>query len=180
MGLRGVLILQSLHIAEQENNLFVIPIDPIVFMRNQNDFRGIGLRAGVHTGFSFCPDFAIFGNFAAALISGKFKILNYQETTEEDFPLPYLNVRDSFWSIKPELEAALGLRWGRDVCKGRARIELHAAWEELWWPSQNQMRRYLSPSVLNSNGDLVNISLSITEKGDLGMHGMTFGARLEF
>ena len=114
-GLVGVIILQNYNVTETVN----IPTpsagritNPTISIRNFNNYRGIGLRGGLNSGLHFCSDWEVFGNFAASVISGKFKVLNYQTTNDNTFPRPYMNVVDRFWSVKTELEAALGLRWG--------------------------------------------------------------------
>ncbi len=182
VGVRGVLILQNYNVTEVVD----IPtpsagriVNPSVYVRNFNNFRGIALRAGLNSGYHFFPEWEVFGGFAASLISGKFKVLNYQTTNDNTFPHPYMNVVDRFWSVKPELEAALGVRWGRDFAD-RCHIQFDVSWEELWLPGQNQMRRYLTPTVDNASTLTIDMPQSINEKGDLGIYGLTFGARLDF
>jgi len=182
-GLRGVIILQNYNVTEVVN--IPVPVamrivNPTVSVRNFNNYRGIALRAGLNSGYHFFPEWEVFGSFAASVISGKFKVLNYQTTNDNTFPKPYMNVVDRFWSVKPELEAALGIRWGRDFADDRCHIQFDVAWEELWLPSQNQMRRYLTPTIPNAMGTTIDMPQSINEKGDLGLYGITIGARLDF
>lgn len=182
-GLVGVIILQNYNVTEIINDSAPSNgriANPTVSIRNYNNYRGIGLRGGLGSGFHFFSDWEVFGNFAASLISGKFKVLNYQTTNDNTFPHPYMNVVDRFWSVKTEFEAALGLRWGRNFSGDRCHIQFDVSWEERWLPGQNQMRRYLTPTIFNGMGLTVDMPQSINEKGDLGLYGLTFGARLDF
>jgi hypothetical protein len=182
IGIRAVRIHQKYSIEQEENHPGIHPPNPHDFVRNRNNFKGIGLRAGANTLWLFCRNFGLYGNLAFSLISGKFEVLNYQRTTllsQNPFlghPVPYLNSNDHFGSIKPCVEIEAGFHWETKICKDKAGISFHAGWQEIWWPQQNQMRRYLNSGL----GDAIPYPQSIREKGDLGIHGLVAGARIGF
>ncbi|MBI2742377.1 MAG: hypothetical protein HYX48_00475 [Chlamydiales bacterium] len=184
-GLRGVLILQRYKIDQEENHPGITPPNQHDFVNNINNFRGVAIRAGLDTVWYFAKHFGLYGDFAASLASGKFEILNRQRTQSPRFPDPYINQEDHFFAIKPCLEAALGFQWDTGLCCERYHIGLDIGWEMLWWPHQNQMRRYLSNPVPVSTvvgGELLMLDdgRSITEKGDLSIQGLVVGLTFGF
>lgn len=186
VGLRGVLILQRYKIDQEENHPGVIPRNQHDFVNNQNDFRGVALRVGLDSVWNFSRHFGLYGDLAASLASGKFQILNRQHTQAPKFPDPYINQEEHFFAVKPCLEAALGFQWETGLSCERYHIGLNAGWQMLWWPHQNQMRRYLSNPVpfehVSEDGTILILddSRSITEKGDLSMQGVVIGLNFGF
>lgn len=134
-----------------------------------NDFWGVGLRTGVNTDWVLAQGFSIFGNAAASLLYGKFKIeqhLQTPSTATQSFDLEdhhYMNV--------PNAELALGLSWGSHFSQNKYYFSLKAAYEFHVWFDQLNMRRFWAGSNSFSN--------DVVSRGNLTLNGFSLRASLD-
>lgn len=139
---------------------------------NQNDFWGIGTRAGINTDWMLGKGWCLFGNIAASILFGKFEIdqsyhLPANITTgisqgyDIDFDL-YQNV--------PNFEIAIGIGWGKYFNKKRNHVALRAAYEFHEWWDQNNMRKFSSggPNYVND----------VVSRGNFTLNG--FSLKVQF
>ncbi len=107
--------------------------------RHNQDFWGIGLRAGLNTAWHFTHDWSIYGDIAASELACRFndrkKVADTFTTT--DFQnITLLN--KSFSIVRPVLEIALGVRYETFFSRDRYQFFVQAGWEQQIWWDQNQ------------------------------------------
>ncbi len=147
-------------------------------LRNTHNFRGIGLRGGVHSLWLFNTHLGLFGNAAFGLIGGRFCV--QQKMTETLNTIPpsilqgtYVNTRTNFHHLVPELEAALGLHIEPGTYKDRYHFEVDLGWEYTLWFHQNQLFNYSGESLTSSGS-------GNRARGNLSLQGFTASAKLYF
>ncbi|HSW70656.1 MAG TPA: Lpg1974 family pore-forming outer membrane protein [Gammaproteobacteria bacterium] len=134
-----------------------------------NDFWGVGSRAGVDTNFLFGKGFRLFGNVAASMLFGKFEIeqnLTYPTLLSQDgFDLDY-----HFYQNVPNFELIIGLGWGRYFGCKQYHVALDLAYEFHEWWDQLNLRRFFSGSPTYTN--------DVVSRGNLTMNGLSL--KLQF
>lgn len=150
-----------------------------VSLKNHNDYSGAGFKIGLDSLWHFNRYFGLFANGSFSLLGGSFSM---KETgTHVGFNVPvaqtnipnigFLNTRDNFFAIAPEIEVALGFNFQVTPKRDHYRFELNAGWEYLLWFEQNQMRFYV---------DDVSKGKYIRERANLQLMGFTLNAALHF
>lgn len=135
-----------------------------------NDFWGVGSRAGVDSEWLLGKGWKLFGNVAASMLFGKFDIeqnLNYGTGTgsTNGFDLDY-----DFYQNTPNFEMILGVGWGTHFSKRRYHVALDLAYEFHEWFDQLNMRRFYSGANFYAN--------DVVSRGNLTLNGVSF--RLQF
>lgn len=137
-----------------------------------NDFWGIGARAGLDTDWVLGKGWCLFGNIAASMLFGKFEIDQSltippaaQGGNSEGFDIRY----DYFQNV-PNFEIALGLGWGHYFNKKRNHVALRAAYEFHEWWDQLNMRKFSSGGFAYANDTVA--------RGNFTLNG--FSLKLQF
>lgn len=132
-----------------------------------NDFWGIGSRAGIDTDWILGKGWCLFGNVAFSMLFGSFEIdqnLSIPGANANGFDLKY-----DFFQNVPNFEIILGIGWGRYFDKNKYHICLRAAYEFHEWWDQLNMRRFWDGGP-NYDNDVVS-------RGNLTLNG--FSLRLQ-
>ncbi len=109
---------------------------------NDNDFWGVGARAGLNSDWILGKGWCLFGNIAASMLFGKFEIDQHYTlpgANSEGYDLDY-----DFYQNVPNFEIALGIAWGKYFNKKRNHVALRAAYEFHEWWDQNNLRKFFS------------------------------------
>ncbi|HSX25705.1 MAG TPA: Lpg1974 family pore-forming outer membrane protein [Chlamydiales bacterium] len=148
-----------------------------------NDFWGVGARAGLNSDWLLGKGFCLFGNTAMSMLYGKFDIDQHLATPAAQ----YSGVNNGFdvdadhYMNVPNLEIILGLGWGQHFDKNRYHVGLRAAYEFHYWWNQLNLRRFWSG---NFQGAGVNTSTGgsytndVVSRGDFSLSG--FSLSLQF
>ena len=154
-GLKGTWQKQSMHVDYSFRG------QGGVRSQNQNNFSGIGPRAGVDTAWHFPGTWSFFADLAFSAIWGAFYI------EREDYLLSSgknsINEVESFHSTKPVMELGIGIRKEEWFHHDRYHFSLQVGWETQIWYSQNQFS-------FNPNAS----------SGDLNIQGVTVKGRFDF
>lgn len=147
---------------------------------NENDFWGIGARAGLDTDWILGKGWCLFGNIAASMLFGKFEI-------DQNFTLPGAtqvdgyNIDYDFYQNVPNFEIALGIGWGKYFNKKRNHVALRAAYEFHEWWDQLNVRKFYSGSTGAVGGAAVGTGIYVNDtvsRGNFTLNG--FSLRLQF
>jgi len=140
-----------------------------------NDFWGVGARAGLDTDWILGKGWCLFGNIAASMLFGKFQI-------EQNLTLPGVSaqgfdLRNNYYQNVPNFEMALGIAWGKYFNKKRNHVGLRAGYEFHEWFDQLNMRRFFSGS--EGFGTTVDAYANdVVSRGNLTLNG--FSLKLQF
>ncbi|MBS0649336.1 MAG: hypothetical protein JSS10_08960 [Verrucomicrobia bacterium] len=174
LGLRGAIINQDFDITYK--NLLEIrgrtPF-PKAKVDLDNDFWGVGLRGGVKAKWMFSRDWGVFGNFAGSLLWGR--IENKTKLDQPEGGGIWIDEKHHRQTVKGNLEIALGLAWDYYFSTAqhpnRYHLGLTLAWEQLVWFHQNEID-YFPTHLITTH--------SFKQQGNLGLSGVTLGARFDF
>ncbi len=145
----------------------------------KNNFWGLGLRGGVDSDWGFGEGFSAFGNLAASLLVGQFKIEQIETRTTASPIETRLNITDTSFVARPILDMILGLRYESLLYEDRYFLELQLAWEQHLFFKQNQLMKFpVSSSGLALQREYP--GLFVSNHGDLDTHGITLTARFAF
>ena len=148
-----------------------------ILVKQRNNFWGIGFRAGLDTRWPLSQGFSIYGNFAAALLWGHFHLSDHQagdpSTVFGSNQARFISsIFSSIERLRPNLQAALGLRWDKYIKKNRYHWGVNVGYEFNEWFDQNELYR-----IVSSNFSLQNLT---HPGGDFGFQGWNFGLRFDF
>lgn len=180
-GLKAAKIDQHFHVSYRNDgptSLFVtIPTGTANTVHEKNDFRGIGLRAGVGTlwEISECYGLSFYGNAAVSLLVSEIEV-EQKQNIWQGAPLSSfqeaVDLKSKFHPLLPVAELAFGLEWAKGLCCDQYRIHIFGGVEGQYWWRQNYLEHFTgvtSPSVQY---------IRTTE--DLGIYGINLGARFDF
>jgi hypothetical protein len=173
-GLRGVWIDQDY---EAKLKGGVIPPSSLVVkdhLKIDNDFKGVGLRAGVDSEWDLCHNLSIYGNAAYSLIYGHFKLQQHENLQTEGAarPTPVENIRDAFHQVVSIGEMAIGLRWDYTFANCSTALRLQAGWEFNAYFGQNKFEHF-------GTGSTSTLAF-IANNEDLTTQGFVLSARVDF
>lgn len=135
-----------------------------------NDFWGIGARAGVDTDWILGKGWGLFGNVAASMLAGKFDIT--QNMTLPSGSDGY-DIRHEYFQNTPNFEIVLGLSWGRFFDKNKYHVGLKAAYEFHEWFDQLNMLKFASASGTGAYG------VDTVSRGNLSFNGFSLQLQLD-
>jgi hypothetical protein len=189
-GLRGAWIDQDYHLT-----LDGITInnskDNQSFKWIDSDFRSLGFRTGLDSAWRFNSHFSFFSKASISLLYGdfhnKYKCIRTIPAAGA-FDQTIADIHNHYQSMKTEIEFALGFSYQTLFNQNKMGFACDIAWEYQNWMNLNQLYRPLMgdgssaynagppPSVYNYNsgGRFGHLN------GDLGIMGLTVGARLDF
>ncbi len=144
-----------------------------------NDFWGIGARAGVDTDWILGKGWCLFGNIATSMVFGKFKV--QQNLTLPGAAADGFNIQNDFYQNAPNLEMALGIGWGKYFNKKRNHVGLRAAYEFHEWWDQLYMRKFFSGATGAVGGVAATTGIYSSDtvsRGNFSLNG--FSLKLQF
>lgn len=144
-----------------------------------NNYWGVGARAGLDSDWMLGKGWCLFGNLAASMLFGQF-------TIDQNMSLPGsaadgFDIRYDFYQNTPNFELVLGIGWGYYFNKKRNHVGLRAAYEfHEWWDLFNMRKFYSGASGLPA-GALTNTGIyanDVVSRGNFTLNG--FSLRLQF
>lgn len=146
-----------------------------------NDFWGVGSRAGINTDWILGKGWCLFGNVAFSMLFGKFEIdqnLTYPAGSTDGFDLNY-----DFFQNVPNMEIILGIGWGKFFDKNKYHIGLRAAYEfHEWWDQLNLRKFFSGSATVPSNATPVSAAGYANDtvaRGNLTLNGFTLRLSLD-
>ncbi len=142
-----------------------------VLLKNQN--WGLGPRVGIYSSWHLAKHWDFYGKAAASLLFSWFDIKNKTTNTDLLRPvvtLPSLGLNDHFYTIKTNLELALGIQWESTIFE-QQHLVIKAGWEQQYWFGMNLMDHFI---VLRPT------AFTVQEQQNLSLAGIVLGAQLEF
>ncbi len=109
-----------------------------------NDFKGVGLRAGFDTVWNFGCGWGLYGNFAASIVYGRFSLDHDEEIREASSPhtkIKILETEESFRASRAMLDLGLGIQWATLFCDCQYGFTIQLGWEQHLFFHQNQLWR---------------------------------------
>lgn len=149
---------------------------------NENDFWGVGTRAGVDTDWMLGKGCWLFGNLSSSVLFGKFDVQQRLTTpptsiSGHDANIGFVITDDHYMNV-PEFEMALGIGWGRFFNKMKYHIGLKAGYEfQIWWDQLN-IRKFYGIGTASENGGNAYPN-DVISRGNLSFNGFTFAAQLD-
>lgn len=142
-----------------------------------NDFWGIGARAGVDSDWILGKGWCLFGNVATSILFGKFEIdqnLTFPGAASQGFDIKY-----DYYQNTPNFEIVLGLGWGMHFNKKRNHIGVKAAYEFHEWWDQLNMRRFFSGSEPVGSGGAGNYANDVVSRGNFTLNGFSLSVQFD-
>jgi hypothetical protein len=133
---------------------------------NENDFWGIGMKAGFDTEWLFGAGFSLLAKANAALLYSHFDVEQHINGVVDD------SINHEFYTVTPYTDLSLGLNWSKHFSKNRYVISLRASYEFQAWFDQNRMRRFFDQVSPEANMEASRANLYIT--------GFVFGVGMDF
>ena len=149
-------------------------IDNLLKMKNDQDYWGIGIRAGLDTAWQFDNNWSIYGDFALSALWSRYDVdrkdtMNQLDNLAPDAilntPFNIIHTENDFHTIKGVLEFGIGMRGEWWFSCERFHILLQAGWEEQIWINHN---------------NLLHIEFNEANHGDMILQGLTMKLRLDF
>ncbi len=152
---------------------------------SNNDFWGVGARAGIDTDWMIGKGFCLFGNMATAMLFGKFDVEQHLATpaTAAHTVNIGFDTEDSHYMNVPNFEIALGIGWGQYFDRMKYHVGLRAAYEFHVWYDQLNVRRFFgygqdgtfaTPEV----NQVPNYPNDVVSRGNFTLNG--FSLKLQF
>lgn len=149
-----------------------------------NDFWGLGLRAGLNTKWILGAGWSVYGNGALSILDGHFhnRYKEIGQVVVGGFPSNDSFIdRNKLHTDVAIADLALGFRWEKSVDKERILIAFWAGYEQHIFFEQNQFMNYqydFTP-VIPDNPSVEGPSY-FTNGGSLTTHGAVFGFEFGF
>lgn len=139
----------------------------------KNEFKGVGVRAGLDTDLQLCEGWSVIGRAAASVLWGQTKISNYFTEYDELVNRDVSQISyetDHYRHSRVITDLSLGIRYRTCVCSCPFAIE--AAWEHHYLFSQH---RFFASDTFDSEG-----GYNFKKNGDVSLQGLTVTASFEF
>ena len=151
-----------------------------------NDFKGVGVRAGLDSTWNLGCGWGIYGNFAASIVYGRFSVDANEYVRQAGADHAKIKVMETDYSFRASrgmLDLGLGLQWSTLFCGCQYGLTAQLGWENHLFFNQNQLWRvnrigapFDSENFPNNTGENV---LS-QRRGDLDTQGWTLRLTFEF
>jgi len=174
VGLRGAWISQNLDVIYGFTDTSGSNIQNLQW-HGDNDFRGIGVRAGIDLNFYFNKYWSIYGKASAAVLYGTFSVTSQ---AEDAFEKVYASLHESIHRTRTTCQGAAGVQWESDLFKNRYHLTLSLGYEINEWFHMNQLRTLIE--TLDTTLAASYFGQSIPRRGNLGLQGATVSARIDF
>ncbi len=134
-------------------------------MELDQDFWGIGLRAGLDGTWYFTKNFSFFTDLALSILWGQFELNRRDQAIANNVVTTNLNTGVSPHTFEPVIHVFAGLKWETWFSEDQYRFLLRAGWEHQLWILHNELiKRMREPD----------------HSGDLILQGLTIEARFDF
>lgn len=146
---------------------------------SDNDFWGVGARAGIDTDWVLGRGWCLFGNIATSLLFGKFEIdqnLTLPGSTADGYTVDF-----NYYQNVPNFEIALGVGWGKYFNKKRNHVALRAAYEFHEWWDQFNVRKFFSGATGTPSSGTIATGIytnDVVSRGNFTLNG--FSLKLQF
>ena len=143
----------------------------------ENKFKGIGLRTGLNTIWNLGCGWALYGNFAANLIYGRFNVDHddfFRQSEEPFAKIKSLETEEHFHATRFIGDLALGIQYSTLVCDCKYGILAQLGWEQHIFLKQNQMWRV----PFHTFG--IDEIIFQQQHGDLDTRGLTLSFRFSW
>lgn len=192
VGLRTAWINQDYNLRFSRTASVVLPLYPAGNnsrwrLNMDNDFWGIGVRAGLNTKWILGKGWSIYGNAAASILDGSFHN-RFKQTAEGDgsegSPNTFLFAKDHFKDKNDQhadvfiTDLALGLRWETLYNKRSNLFALWLGYEQHVFFEQNQFMNHQYDFTIFPHP--IEGPNFFTDGGNLTTHGVAFGAEFDF
>ena len=182
-GLRNAWIRQHFRVNYHNGNIFSGRLSgpftgQTISVQMKNNFWGFGLRSGINTQWGFGEGFSAFGDLAAAILLGNFRISQLETNPTNSSLGTRLNLSEEFVAARTIIDMSLGIRYSCLVAEDRYSLQLQLGWEQHLFFNQNQLMKFPTTSGFSFGRNYS--GLSIIDHGDLDTHGITFTARFDF
>lgn len=139
-----------------------------------NEFKGVGVRAGLDTDLQLCEGWSVIGRAAASILWGNTKIRNEFKTLtiDNDDLVASSNETDHYRHSRVITDLSLGIRYRTCCCS--CPVELEASWEHHYL--FNQHRFFASDTIYDGSPAGYNFK----KNGDVALQGLTVTASFEF
>lgn len=141
--------------------------------RIHNEFKGVGVRAGLDANLHLCDGWSVTGRTAASLVWGYTKVRNIFRVREGGQETTFATSKetDHYRHLRAFTDLSLGIRYSTCYCCYPLHIE--AAWEHHYLFGQH--RFFASDTIQESlNG------YNFKKDGDVALQGLTLSASLDF
>lgn len=133
-------------------------------VRLDQEFWGIGLRAGLNDTFQFTKNFSFFADFSLALLWGKFDLDRCDKIVAGGVEETTLRTGVSPWTEEPVACIGAGFRYDGWFCNDNFHFLFQAGWDHQLWILHNEVIKATEPD----------------HAGDLVLQGLTVKARFDF
>lgn len=136
------------------------------YMKNRNDFWGIGPWGGINSKFHFGSMFNLFGSLASALMISSINVKTHEIQGVETLT----DLKANVTRITPALQGTFGLGWEMVFNRSRNHIAVNFSYEAQYWWRQNQLLYFgaYGPAIFKRYSE------------DLGLHGVTLDLLFDF
>ncbi|MDN3507281.1 MAG: Lpg1974 family pore-forming outer membrane protein [Simkaniaceae bacterium] len=153
-----------------------------------NDFKGVGLRGGLNTLWNLGCGWGIYGNFAMAILYGRFDVDHDETNRRASNPHEKVKITDaknSFRASRGAADLALGLQYQTMFCDCAYGFSVALGWEHHLFFDQNQLWRVVrigdtfdgsTPNAWNNTGE----NVFHERRGDLDTQGWTLTVKFDF
>lgn len=154
-------------------------------VRLHNDFKGLGVAAGLESTWLLGRGFGFWGNVNLSLVYGRFD-LDHTEDNSLGSPnftrTPILETDEGFHSTKAMTDLELGVEWTTMFSDCNYGFTLSLAWEHHMFFNQNQLWRVNRFGALGAQPQPNNTGTNafIRRRGDLSTQGWTLTATFDF
>ena len=149
-----------------------------------NDFHGVGVRAGLNSEWNFGCGWGLYANWAASIVYGRFSVDHDEENRQAIAPhnkIDILETHNSFRASRAILDLALGIQWSTMFCDCSYGFTGMIGWEHHLFFDQNQLWRVvrigdIANALPNNTGE----NVFSERRGDLDTQGWTLTIKFEF
>ncbi len=172
VGLKAAWIDQRASVVYENTNPAFggIPVGGSITLNQTNDFRGVGLEAGLDSLWYMGQGLSLYGRVSGALLVSEFSLHQTQDQVTDVGTIQQIDLRGKFHVIAPTAKLSLGVDWKRGFRCDQLFLHLNIGFETQYWWNQNRLARFTS----------VTVPVYVRNSEDLGMYGLTLGAGLDF
>jgi hypothetical protein len=143
-----------------------LPVNGLYQSHQKHDAWGLGVRAGLNSGWYLNKSWSIYGNVAWSAVWTHYDVDRKDHITLTDDPATYyqvVNTNYDAYRVRYVGELELGLRWELWFYDDNYHFSVQAGWEEQVWINYGS-----------------NIRLYNDAQGDLSLHGLNLKFRFDF
>lgn len=138
-------------------------------VRNDNDFWGIGPRAGVNSNWCLSNGFSVFGNVSGSLLWGYYEV-THEENVSTNLQGNGIRIKGNMHRFSPNAQLVLGLAYNKYIYNDKQHIGISLGWENVYYWRVNQS--LVLTDFASNKYDRVS--------EDVSMHGVTLEVRWDF